>query len=365
MHITLQTEELKRYLSVLDRVSTKHSTLPVLACVHITVAGDTAQLHTTNLEVGVEVSLTGSDGEDGAVAVLSHTLLQTIELIKEKTVTLHVEGDMLSVGVGEKNQTTIKTIADDEFPKIPELSSGGVRISRELFALGVKTVAFAASQSSIKPELGSVYCYQKKEQTLTFVATDSFRLMEKTVPQKGVVLDEGVMFPHKNALEIVRIFDMEEGDPEMIVSENQCAFRFDDGLYVTTRLTTGSFPDYEQIIPKEYVTNATVLRDDLQHVFKKTSIFLNKFLQVKLHISGNTIACSAESGEVGMATESVSAEVTGDDLTLSFNQRYIESALTHFGDDSVVLKFAGVGRPMVMVGTGDVSVRYLVMPMNK
>ena len=52
-------------------------------------------------------------------------------------------------------------------------------LNRSLFALGIKTTAFAASQSSIKPELGSVYIQQKKEHSLTFVSTDSFRLMEK------------------------------------------------------------------------------------------------------------------------------------------------------------------------------------------
>jgi len=224
---------------------------------------------------------------------------------------------------------------------------------------------FAASVSSIKPELGSVYIYQKKEHTLTFVATDSFRLMEKTVPQKDVILDDSILIPHKNALEMARICELKEENPVLRITENQCSIEFPDGFYLTSRLVNGSFPDYEQIIPKEYVTHTTILKEDLVKAFKKTSIFLNKFLQVGLHVTNKSITISANSGELGTTTESVNAQTEGDDIVLNFNQRYISEALTHFVDDSVTLHFAGVGRPMVIKGVNDGSVRYLVMPMNK
>lgn len=73
----------------------------------------------------------------------------------------------------------------------------------------------------------------------------------------------------------------------MYVSENQCALKVDD-IYITSRLVTGTFPDYEQIIPKEYKTNVTLLTKDLAQALKKTNIFLNKFMQLTLTISGGT-----------------------------------------------------------------------------
>lgn len=364
MHIEIETAELQKNLELTSRVSTKHITLPVLQCVLLEAKGDVLVLKATNLELGIESGVAAKVEEEGVVAVPASTLLQTINLITQKNISLRVEEGTLVVEAAG-SETHIKTVPYDEFPNIPKLEGAGQTINNQLFTMGVKHTVFAASVSSIKPELGSVYIFQKKEHSLTFVATDSFRLVEKTVPQKDVILDESLLLPQKNALEIARICELKEENPILTISENQCALTFPDGLYVTSRLVNGSFPDYEQIIPKEYVTHSTILKDDLVKAFKKTNIFLNKFLQVSLYVTEKSITVAANNGELGTTTESLSAQTEGEEITLNFNQRYISEALPHLNDESLILHFAGVGRPMVIQGVHDTSVRYLVMPMNK
>lgn len=364
MHVTLEREQLLDRLELVGKVSTKHVTLPVLQCVLLKSEGSVLTIKATNLEIGIESSLKASVEEEGVIAVPASTLTQTINYMSQKEVTLRAEDGVLVVE-GSGSETNIKSIPHEEFPSIPKIEGSGQKINKSLFALGIKTASFAASQSSIKPELGSVYVLQKKEHTLTFVSTDSFRLMEKTVPQQGIVLDDPILIPQKNAIELARVCDVRDSDPEFYVNENQCALAFADGVYITSRLTTGSFPDYEQIIPKEYSSHSTLLKNDLAHAFKKTNIFLNKFMQVTLHVTGDSVTVSANSGEVGTTTESVRAQTEGEDLTLSFNQRYVSDPLSHITDDSIVMHFAGIGRPLVMNGVNDTTLRYLVMPMNK
>lgn len=364
MHITLDTNELHAKLDLVGRVSTKHVTLPVLQCVLLSVDKGVITLKATNLEIGIEATLEASIEEEGVVAVPAQTLIQTVSLLKQKNITLRTEEGSLVVE-GDGSETQIKSIPHEEFPTIPKLTEGGQEINNSLFSLGIKTTAFAASLSSIKPELGSVYIFQKKEHSLTFVATDSFRLMEKTVPQKGLVFNESILIPQKNAVELSRICDLKDSNPVLRVNENQFALEFSDGVYVTSRLTTGSFPDYEQIIPKEYVTHSTILKNDLVHAFKKTNIFLNKFFQVGMHVTNKSVTIHSTSGEIGTTTESITSTTEGDDLNLNFNQRYVSEALPHINGESLVMHFAGIGRPMVMSGVDDGSLRYLVMPMNK
>ncbi len=364
MHITIDKEQLLKQLELSQKISTKHATLPVLQCVLLEAKDSKLQLRATNLEIGLEATMSARVEEEGKIAVPATTLTQTISYLNSREITLRVEESVLLVESNGSN-TSIKSIPDEEFPTIPKISTNGQKIQKDLFSLGIKTAAIAASVSSIKPELGSVYINQKKEHTLTFVATDSFRLMEKTVPQKGVILNDSIMIPYKNAIELARVCDSKDDEVELMVNENQCALLFSDGLYITSRLTTGSFPDYEQIIPKEYSTHTTLLKQDLQNTFRKTSIFLNKFLQVTLNVTGNSLTISANSGEVGNTTESINAQTEGDELTLSFNQRYLSEPLNYITDDSLVMHFAGLGRPMVMGGVNDTTLRYLVMPMNK
>jgi DNA polymerase III subunit beta len=365
MEITISRPQLTEALELLTRISTKHVTLPVLQCVLLEAKDTTVTLKATNLELSIEVVLSCNTAEQGVVAVPATTLLQSIQYDTESEISLRVEEGVLLLE-SKKTNTSIKSIPADEFPVIHRLEGGVVSINRSLFSLGIKTAAFAASVSSIKPELGSVYIQQKREHSLTFVATDSFRLMEKTVPQKGVVLEHNLLIPQKNAIEISRLCDLLSEDPELIVGENQCAFLFvKEGVYITSRLVAGSFPDYEQIIPKEYVTKVTLLKNDFLKAFKKTAVFLNKYQQVSLSVVEGGLTLSAQNSEVGHVTDSIVAEVEGEELTLNFNQQYVVDALSHVGDESLVLQFAGIGRPLVISGVGDKSLRYLVMPMNR
>jgi DNA polymerase-3 subunit beta len=364
MEITIPHDELTKALELIGRISTKHITLPVLQCVRLEAKQGSITLQATNLEISIEIPISGTITEEGVVAIPTQIFLQSIQFIAQKEITLRTEEQVLQLETVHTN-TSIKTFTVDEFPTLNQLQGEELRLQGSLFSFGIKSVAFAASQTSIKPELGSVSIQQKKEHSLTFVATDSFRLMEKTVSQKGLIFDQSIMIPQKNAIELARICDAVGEDPVLITNENQCALRFPKGVYVSSRLVTGNFPDYVQIIPKEYVTHVTVLKDDLVRSFKKTNIFLNKFRQVSLLITENDLTISSQNNEVGHTTDTVRAKVEGQDLTLSFNQQYIMEPLSYINDDSVKMSFAGIGRAMVMQGVNDTSLRYLVMPMNK
>ncbi|MEZ4194905.1 MAG: DNA polymerase III subunit beta [Candidatus Paceibacterota bacterium] len=365
MEINISRPQLTQALELVTRISTKHVTLPVLQCALLEVSTNKLKIKATNLELSIEVSLDCKVSEDGVVAVPANTLMQSLQYNTENEISLREEEGVLIIETNKTN-TSIKSIPHDEFPTINKLKGEAIKINRELFSLGIKTTAFAASVSSIKPELGSVYIQQKKEHSLTLVSTDSFRLMEKTVPQKGVILEQGFLVPQKNAMEISRLCDLLQSDPGLVVTENQCALDFaEEGVYVTSRLVSGSFPDYEQIIPKEYVSHVTVLKNDLLKAFKKTSIFLNKYQQVTISVVEGSLTMSSQNNEVGHVTDSVPAVVDGEELTLNFNQQYVVDSLSHITDESVILHFAGIGRPLVITGVSDKTLRYLVMPMNR
>ncbi len=364
MDIQVSHQKLIEALELITRVSVKHVTLPVLQCVHVEAKSNSLVLQATNVEVGLEITLEATVNEPGVIAVPAQTFLQSIQFITQKELSLRVEDQVLQIET-EATNTSIKLFAADEFPTIRYVEGAALPLGTKMFSLGIKSVVFAASQTSIKPELGSVFIQQKKEHSLTFVATDSFRLMEKTVPQKNLILEQSIMIPFKNAIELARVCDMVDSDAELTVTENQCGVRFASGVYFTTRLVTGSFPDYEQIIPKEYSSHVTLLKEDLLRTFKKTSIFLNKFRQVSLTITEKSLTVASQNNEVGHTTNTVKANSEGDELTLSFNQQYIMDPLSHIQDDSIKMSFAGLGRAMVIKGVTDSTFRYLVMPMNK
>lgn len=362
MHLIVDRTSLQKALELITRVSTKHISLPVLQCVLLTVKNNTLTLQGTNLEVGIDYTIPVKTKTPGTISVSASVLLQTVSLSTQKEVVLKQDDTTLVIET-PTSRSTITSIAYEDFPSIPFIEGRGQTINRLTFAAGIKTAAFAASQSSIKPELGSVYVFQKKEHSLTCVATDSFRLIEKTVPQQTIAFEQGILIPYKNALELAHSCEVFDHDPELLVSENQCTLAFNN-MRITSRLTTGTFPDYESIIPKEYVTHTTFLLADLQMALKKTGIFLNKFMQLTIQVGKSKLTITSKS-DTGTTVEKINTATEGDDITLSFNQRYINEILPHLADESVMVHFAGIGRPIVMEGVHDRSLRYLVMPMNK
>ncbi len=157
-------------------------------------------------------------------------------------------------------------------------------------------------------------------------------------------------------------------DDDVIVSfdEHQCAFVSTRGMFVS-RFTNAVYPDYRQIIPKESVVEAIVLRKDFETALKQTTIFSDSFQKIKINFDQkkNHLSFFAKNTEIGESLETIPANISGSALELSFNHRYFSAVLALTPAESLSLSAAGIGRPLVIKGVGDTSLLYLVSPMNQ
>jgi DNA polymerase-3 subunit beta len=220
-----------------------------------------------------------------------------------------------------------------------------------------------ASSSSVRPELASVFV-SAEGGTLKAVATDSFRLAEKKVAVQGNIPPFSMLIPAKNAADIMQALPDE--DIHISVDDHQCAFFWKKGV-LTTRLVSASYPDYVQIIPKAFVSDATLLKKDFEAALKRTAIFSDTFQKVRLSFDVNNkkVLLSAQNADVGDSAEAVSGALSGESVELSFNHRYLSAPLAGIQSESITLSASGIGRAMVVRGAGDASFLYLVMPMNQ
>src|SRR5207253_1390922 len=153
------------------------------------------------------------------------------------------------------------------FPTIPHIDGEKtLKLSAKELIRGIKAVWYSAASSSMKPELSSVYVYTDHD-GLIFASTDSFRLAEKHIKMKGVEDFGSILIPVKNVPEIMRILEGCPGDVEISLTKNQISFSY-SGVYLTSRVVDGVFPDYKQIIPKDFKTKVTVLKQDVASALK-------------------------------------------------------------------------------------------------
>ncbi|OGG40840.1 DNA polymerase III subunit beta [Candidatus Kaiserbacteria bacterium GWA2_50_9] len=366
MNISIEKKKFSEAVHTTSRFAERKSgTLPALSSILIIAGDEGIKMRATNLETGIDIKIEGKVVSDGAVAIPAVILQQIASsLTNEGNIRLEHTGDIVTLTSGT-GKSSIKTVSYDDFPSIPfpENPKNRIVVPGVLLRSLFTTVASCASASTVRPELASLYLVIEGG-VLTAVATDSFRLTEKKVPLTNKGNQGKFLIPAKNALEIAQALP----DDDIIVSfdDHQCAFVSNVGMLVS-RLTNATYPDYRQIIPKESVVEAVMLRKDFETALKRTVIFSDSFQKIRISFDPkkNTFSFFARNTDIGESSETLPAQVLGSALDLSFNHRYLAAALSLTNAESISLLAAGVGRPLIIKGVGDTSLLYLVSPMNQ
>jgi len=368
MRCEINFEKFKQAVFLTERVAGRHATLPVLSCLLLEIRKTRAILKATNLDVGIEVELpVKSDGE-ATLAIPARTISSFLAQVSDKEQMVKLETDSGNLHVSlSKSKGVIKTVPGEDFPAIPTVSDGKTSVfPSEMLAKGFRSVWYSAAVSNVKPELASVYVYRDNE-TAVFAATDSFRLAEKKVALPKGSHIEDMLIPLKNVVEIVKL--LEAAGPTITMASNKNLVSFEaNGMRITSRIIDGVFPDYRQIIPKGYTTEAIMLKQDLVNTLKVSTVFSDAFNQIHVTIDPKKKAFQIETknSDVGENQSSLDAAVTGEPLEINFNGKYISDAFQAIDADSVSLQFNGRNKPLVMRPvSGDQTFLYLVMPMNR
>lgn len=365
MKIGTTKEKILNAVLIAERVVGKKESLPILSCILIDAQKELV-IRATNLEAGVEINVPADVQEKGTIAVPATILSQTIRSINGDTVTLtSEEGNLLIESRGSK--TLIKAVPQAEFPVLPTTTSKkGITLNRERITRGLQAVSYAASPSMIRPDLGSIYM-TIKDGALTTVATDSFRLAEKTITGIGAKDEQDLLIPLKHALELTHILDRIDDESVTLATEDAQLVLSGGGVRFVSRVVDATFPNYKEIIPKNTATEATMLKADLSEMLRKARVFSGNDQHVGLHIypKKKIFTATARSSDVGEMSDSIDAALTGDDLDINFHIGYLSECLSSIESDSVQLSFAGPGRPLVIRGVSDASFMYLVMPLNR
>ncbi len=365
MRLSTTKEKILNAVLVAERVTGKKETLPALSCILFETGAKNLTLRATNLEAAIVVTVPAEISDKGTIAVPATVLSQTLRSIGGDKVNLSSDdGNLLVESRGTK--TIIKSVPHEEFPPLSSFEEGrrGSGVPREKLLQAIQAVSYAASPSMIRPELGSIYISVGGGGVLC-VATDSFRLAEKTIGS----VDRGseVLLPLKHALELSHVLEhATEPEVKLFVDESQISISC-DGIRFVSRVVDGTFPNYKEIIPKNFSTEATLLKGDVVEMLKKARVFSGNDQHVGLHVypKRKIFSATARSADVGEMSDSIDAALTGEDLDINFHIGYLADCLPTIASDSIILGFSGAGKPLVIRGVSDPSFTYLVMPLNR
>jgi DNA polymerase III subunit beta len=367
LKLTVSRETFLTRLGIAVRAASTRSAIQTLSGVLLRVEDSTAELQATDMELGIRVTLDAQESSAGQAVIPGRLLLDVVRSLPKDDLTLEYRSAQQDVEViSGPARFHLRTLPTEDFPKLPEApSEGSLTVPAGAFVDTIGRVARAASRDETRPHLTGVLVTAGGSE-LRMVATDSYRLSVKETAlesELGGSLEANV--PARTLQELGRIASASAADSITIAAlENQVVFTVED-VVLSSRLVEGRFPNYQQLLPEAYEHELRVSRDEMVEVVRRVGLLAQKNAPLRLRFSEGTLDVSAQTPDVGEASESLPVPFAGETLEIGFNPEFFRDGLESAESDELVLKLISPLRPG-LIESGDQAggFRYLVMPIR-
>lgn len=365
MKATILQPNFAKALNHISRVVSNRTTLPVLNNALLIAENGKLTLSATDLEVAITAKMNGKVDADGKITIPARMLSDFVVNNRDESISIELKQKTLNLKSAHF-EANIKGIDADEFPTIPiSTNKTFIKIKSTDLAEALRKVTFAAANDDTRPVLAGVLL-KFDGKFLKMVATDSYRLAEKTIELASEAEAKEVIVPARTMNEVSRIISQSEPDQdaEIIIDENQIFFSLGEAQ-VVSRLIEGNFPPYAQIIPS---SSKIVAKADLAETLgalKMSSLFAKDLANnIKVSVEDKKLVIRSAAGETGDTTSEIEAETKGGTLTIAFNARYLMDVMNVLSGKSVEIKFNDDSAPGIISSDKDDNYLYLAMPLK-
>jgi len=373
MKVEILKDNFKNGLSVVEKVIGKNLSLPILDNVLINTEDNFLNLNSTDLETAIRLWVLVKIIKPGKVVVPAKFISSFVSLLPNEKIILEEKKQGLYIECKSfKNQ--VQGFNPDEFPLIPEFKDADhLELDNKKLCQGLAQIVDIASPSQSRPEISGIYFIFSKN-IMKIVATDSFRLAEKTITLDAPVKkDFSFILPQKPAREIINILDQKEGKITIYVLPNQAMFEFPmkevnhPESQIISRLIDGEYPNYEEIIPKKFKTHIILKRDDFLNQVKAAALFSGKTNEIKIKTDDQNkeLQIFAQNPDIGESQSSIIAKIEGEQVEVSFNHKFLIDGLINIKSSEVMFDVSKEDGPCVLRPVGDASYVYVVMPIKQ
>jgi DNA polymerase-3 subunit beta len=366
MKFAIPCDQFVSNLGVAARGVSTRSAIQTLSGVLVRAEDGRVELQATDMELGIRVSLTAQAERDGAAVVPGRLLLDVVRSLPKDELSFEYRSSQQDVEiVSGTAKFHLRTLPLEDFPKLPEPNGSTMRVPSRAFVETINRVARSASRDETRPHLTGVLV-SAAGQELRMVATDSYRLsVKETALEQALDGELEANVPARTLQELGRIAGTEEPDGEIEITalENQVVFTVGD-MVLSSRLVEGRFPNYRQLLPETFEHELRLSTAELLEVVRRISLLAQKNAPLRLSFSEGALEVSAQTPDVGEASESLPVPFKGEPLEIGFNPEYLRDGLESAESEELVLKLISPLRPGLIQSGDDGGFTYLVMPIR-
>jgi DNA polymerase III subunit beta len=366
MRFTCAQAHFLRAVQIVGRAISPRTTMPILGNILLEAAKNEVKLAGTDLELGIESHLSAAVSEEGAVTLPARILTDIVANLPEASVDVTVaEGESRAVIRCETVKFEVFGLPASDFPVLPSGEGGPVvGLDAALLRTMIRQTSFAVSTDETRPFLTGVYLVVEGGQS-QLVATDGGRLALRKAKISGDAQGKiAAIVPSKTMGELVRMLGTVEEEVTVVAQENQLIFTL-AGTRFISRLIAGQFPNYEQVIPKEYKQRIRVGTERLLRGVRRASITARDSANVvRLSAAQGTLTVSSNTPDVGKAQEDIPVQAEGETIPVAFNAKFLLDALNNIDAPEVFFDLTGPLSPGALRPVDGADYVYVLAPVR-
>ncbi len=368
MNVSITRQNLHQGLAAVSASIPSKTTLPVLSNLLLETSAEGIRVSGTDLDVGVRLQVPAEVKEGGATTAPGKKLQEIARELPDELVQLTTRGDQIELRCGRAH-FKLNGLPAEDFPQLPTVDFDGGWTARatDLLSL-VKHTAFAVSTEESRPVLNGVL-WELRDGEMRMVATNGHRLARMRIasgPSQETTTQ--LIVPPAALSQVQRLFG---SDDEVQVAREQNHLGFRSGnAEVYTRLIEGTYPNYEQVIPKDNDKTAIIQRKPFESAVRRVAaVASDQTHRIRLELREDRALFNVLTPDLGEAHDELEVSYQGEPLTIGFNANYLLEVLRYVGTDEVKMSFKAPERAAVLepVASGDdVAPDYLclVMPLR-
>jgi DNA polymerase-3 subunit beta len=365
--ISLERDVLLAQLQTVSRVASTRSAIQALSGVQLAALQSSCELRATDMDVGLRVPLEAQVTREGTVVLPARLMLDVVRSLPANQVSLELRSAEQDVELVAGNATFhIRVLRGDDFPPFPEPDpESAVELPAEAFVATALKVAGSASRDETRPVLTGILV-SASDRELRMVATDSYRLsVKETTLETPLSSGFEVNVPARALQELARLVT-HAGDEPLSVSVRQNQVLFTIGrVILSSRLIDGQFPNYRQLLlPESFEHELRLAGAEFTEVVRRISLLAQKNAPLRLSFAAGELTVSAQTPDVGEASESLPVAFQGEPLEIGFNPEFLRAGLEAIDEGDVLLKLISPLRPGLIEAADESRFRYLIMPIR-
>ena len=370
MEFSINRDIFLKSLSHAYGIIEKKTTLPILSNILIEAKDSKIRITATDLDIiyteEIPLQELKKEGSTTTSASVLYDILRKlkvnskVELILQSTNKLKI--------ISDNSKFNLLCIPSDNFPLLNEETNEKVfEVSSQKLLKLLNKAKISISGDETRHYLNGIYLHKtnlENKSFLTGVATDSHRLSSSSLEIDPKTDFESIILPKKTIFQLISLLEQNTNIVKISSNKSKIQFKMDHGVLIS-KVIDGRFPDYSKVVPRDNNKILEIKLNEFKNAIERvTTVSSNSKEGLKMNISKENLQFSVNNPNSGEGIENIKVKFNSDDMSISFNSRYLVDIASQIENDSIIISLKDPGSPVLIKDLSDKKSYHVVMPMK-